>query len=71
MSAAILGSIIAVFCTSALSLAVNSIEKIFRNAGRYPLQKNEIEILQSAGVDSEINRQLLNEDFQLYPQKYE
>ena len=71
MAAAILGSTIALFCTSALSLAIDSIEKIYRNSGRYPLQKSEIEIMKSSGVYSEDNRDLLNEEFESYPQKYE
>jgi len=71
MAPAILGSIIALFCTSALTLAVDSIERVFRNAGRYPLQKFEIEMIKSAGLYSQININSLNEEFQSYPQTYE
>tara|TARA_B100000214_G_C23766034_1_gene534467 strand:+ start:336 stop:548 length:213 start_codon:yes stop_codon:yes gene_type:complete len=69
MASAILGGIIAALATTGLVIAVESVERAFRNAGRYPLTNNEIKILQSAGLNSETNIIILNTELKVMPQK--
>ena len=69
MASAILGGIIAALTTTGLVVAIESVERAFRSAGRYPLNNNEIKILQSAGLNSESNIIKLNTELKLMPQK--
>jgi hypothetical protein len=70
MAASIVGSIIAMMATSALILTIESIEKTYSNAGRYPLKTQEKQILINAQLNTEQNRNKLIEDLNSFPQKY-
>ena len=70
MVASIVGSIIAMMATSALILTIESIEKTYSNAGRYPLKTQEKQILINAQLNTEQNRNKLIEDLNSFPQKY-
>tara|TARA_Y100001968_G_scaffold333866_1_gene400314 strand:+ start:3993 stop:4205 length:213 start_codon:yes stop_codon:yes gene_type:complete len=65
-----IGLIIAAMAISSLMLSIESIEKSFRNAGRHSLTKSELEILNSAGINTEQNINILKNDIQNIPQNY-
>ena len=69
MAQAIIGLLISVLVTSGLVLGVEYIEESYRNSGRYKLNTNELNILQSAGLNSASNINSLNEDLKSMPQK--
>tara|TARA_B100001989_G_C24542757_1_gene468642 strand:+ start:789 stop:1010 length:222 start_codon:yes stop_codon:yes gene_type:complete len=69
MSDAILGSIIVSIATGALFLAVQSAEKAFRSAGKYPLTKYELRLLQKAGFNKEESRKFIEQDLVSFPSK--
>ena len=65
-----LGVLIAAISISSLLLSIQSIEKSYRNAGKQSLTQQEIEILNSSGLISESNLNLLNGDIENLPQSY-
>ena len=71
MSDAVLGSIIVTVATGALFLAVQSAEKSFRSAGKYPLTKYELKMLQKAGYSSSDSRKFIQADLESFPSKLE
>lgn len=70
MSDAILGSIIVSIATGTLFLAVQSAEKAFRNAGKYPPTKYEVELLRKSGYSDEKSKALLKSDLESFPIKF-
>ena len=65
-----LGIMIASIAISSLMLSIQSIEKSFKNAGKYSLTQNELKIINSAGLKSESNIKLIKEDIDSLPQTY-
>ena len=65
-----LGVLIAAISISSLMLSIQSIEKSYRNAGKQSLTQQELEMINSAGLISESNLNLLNEDIENLPQSY-
>tara|TARA_B100001250_G_C19570648_1_gene687507 strand:- start:253 stop:465 length:213 start_codon:yes stop_codon:yes gene_type:complete len=65
-----LGILIAAISISSLMLSIQSMEKSYRNAGKQPLTQKEYEIINSAGLNSESNLNLLNGDLENLPQSY-
>ena len=70
MIASIVGSIIAALATSALVMTIESIEKTYSNAGRYPLKIQEKQLLINAQINTEENLNNLRDDLRLLPQNY-
>ena len=70
MAAAILGSIIAALATSALVMTIESIEKVYSNAGRYPLKSSEKQLLINAGLNTSENINILESNLQSLPSNY-
>ncbi len=70
MIGASIGSLIAVLATSALVLTVNSIEKLYSNAGRYPLKNEEKQLLINAGLQTDQNITILESTLNSLPQNY-
>ena len=68
MASSIVGLLISTFAFSGLVLSYEYIEKTYRNSIRYPLNKYEKDILQSAGLSNTINIQSLNLDLKSMPQ---
>ena len=68
MASSILGLLITTLAFSGLVLSYEYIEGTYRNAIRYPLNKNELDLLQSAGLKNSINIQSLNLDLKSLPQ---
>ena len=65
-----LGVLIAAISISSLMLSIQSIEKSYRNAGKQSLTQQELEMINSAGLISESNLNLLNGDIENLPQSY-
>ncbi len=65
-----LGIMIASIAISSLMLSIQSIEKSFKNAGKYSLTQNELKIINSAGLKSESNIKIIKEDIDNLPQTY-
>ena len=61
---------IAAIATSSLMLAIKSMEKSYRNAGKHSLTEQELKIINSAGLNSVSNLNLLNIDLDNLPQSY-
>tara|TARA_B100000965_G_C19175183_1_gene576395 strand:+ start:79 stop:291 length:213 start_codon:yes stop_codon:yes gene_type:complete len=70
MTESFVGLIIAAMAISSLMLSIKSIETSFKNAGRHSLTKYELEILNSVGMNTEQNINILKNDIQNIPQKY-
>ena len=70
MIGASIGSLIAILATSALVLTVSTIEKLYKNAGKYPLQNEEIQILINAGLNNDQNLNILKTSIDSLPQNY-
>ena len=70
MTESFIGLMIAAIATSSLMLAIKSMEKSYRNAGKYSLTQNEIEIIKSAGINSESNINLIKGDIDSLPQSF-
>ncbi len=68
MASSIVGILISTFAFSSLVLSYQYVEQTYRNSIRYPLNKYEKEILQSAGLSNSINIQSLNLDLKSMPQ---
>lgn len=71
MLSAVLGTLIISALTTALMLSVQFAEKVFNDAGRYPIREDEIKILQNANLLDEDNKNLnlLNNDILGLPRK--
>ncbi len=70
MIESVLGIMIASIAISSLMLSIQSIEKSFKNAGKYSLTQNELKIINSAGLKSESNIKIIKEDIDNLPQTY-
>ena len=68
MVSSVFGLLITTLAFSGLVLSYEYIEVTYRNAIRYPLNKNELNLLQSAGLKNSINIQSLNLDLKSLPQ---
>ena len=71
MLSAVLGTLIISALTTALTLSIQFAEKVFNDAGRYPIREDEIKILQNANLLDEDNKNLnlLNNDILGLPKK--
>ncbi len=71
MLSAVLGTLIISALTTALMLSIQFAEKVFNDAGRYPIREDEIKILQNANLLDEDNKNLnlLNNDILGLPRK--
>ena len=69
MSSALVGMIISAIVTTAFMLSIKAVEKSIRNAGKYPLTNEEIELLNSAGLNTKSNINLIKSDLDNLPQK--
>ena len=65
-----LGILIAAFSVSSLMLSIQSMEKSIRNAGKHSLTEKEHEIINSAGLYSESNLNLIKGDIESLPQSF-
>ena len=65
-----LGVLIAAISISSLMLSIQSMEKSYRNAGKQSLSQQELEIINSAGLNSVSNINLINIDLDNLPQSY-
>ena len=70
MTESFIGLMIAAIATSSLMLAIKSMEKSYRNAGKYSLTQQELIIINNAGLNSQSNIKLLKEDIQNLPQSF-
>ena len=70
MTVSFIGVLIAAMSISSLMISIQSIEKSFRNAGKYSLTQKEYEIINSAGLSSSTNINLLKRDIENLPQSY-
>ncbi len=61
---------IASIAISSLMLSIQSMEKSYRNAGKYSLTQEEIQIINSAGLNSQNNLNLLKGDIENLPQSF-
>ena len=68
MVSSIVGLLISTMAFSGLVLSYEYIQNTYKNSARYSLNKNEIDILQSAGLNNINNIQLLNNDLKSMPQ---
>ena len=68
MASSIVGLLISTFAFSGLVLSYQYIEQTYLNSIRYPLNKYEKEILQSAGLSNPSNIETLNLDLKSMPQ---
>ena len=70
MTESFLGILISAMAISTLMLSIQTVEKAYRNAGKYSLTQNEFEIINSANLNSESNLNLLKNDIENLPQSY-
>ncbi len=70
MTESFLGILISAIAISTFMLSIQSIGKAYRNAGKHTLTKQELEIINSAGLNTESNFILLKTDIESLPQKY-
>ena len=70
MTESFLGILISAMALSTFMLSIQSIEKAYRNAGKHSLTSEEIDIIKSAGLNTEINFNLLKTDINNLPQKF-
>ena len=69
MLSAVLGTLIMSAITTALLLGVEFSEKVFNQAGKYPIRKDERKILQNANLLNQTNIDLLQGDINILPRK--
>ena len=71
MLSAVLGTLIISALTTALLLSIQFAEKVFNDAGRYPIREDERKILQNANLldEEDKNLKLLNNDILGLPRK--
>tara|TARA_Y100001968_G_C19360215_1_gene719354 strand:- start:1136 stop:1348 length:213 start_codon:yes stop_codon:yes gene_type:complete len=65
-----IGVMIAAISISSLMLSIQSMEKSYRKSGKHSLTQQELEIINSAGLNSENNLNLLKGDIDNLPQSY-
>ncbi len=65
-----LGILIAAVSVSSLMLSIQSMEKSIRNAGKHSLTEKEYAIINSAGLYSESNLNLIKGDIDSLPQSF-
>tara|TARA_Y100001968_G_C19420612_1_gene751560 strand:+ start:1021 stop:1233 length:213 start_codon:yes stop_codon:yes gene_type:complete len=70
MMESFLGVTIAAIAISTLMISIQSMEKSYRNAGKHSLTQQELEILNSSGLNSEYNLKLLKGDIESLPQSF-
>ena len=70
MIGASVGSLIAILATSALVLTVSNIEKLYKNAGKYPLKNEEIQLLINANLNNDQNINIIQTSLDSLPQSY-
>ncbi len=70
MMESFIGIMIAAMSLSALMLSIKSIEKSYRFAGKHSITQQEYEIINSAGINSESNLNLIKGDIDNLPQSY-
>ena len=70
MTESFIGLMIASIAISSLMLAIQSMEKSYRNAGKYSLTQQELIIIKNAGLNSQSNINLLKEDINNLPQSF-
>lgn len=70
MMESFLGIMIAAISISTLMLSIQSIEKSYRLAGKHSLTEQEYEILNSAGINSNSNLNLIKGDIDNLPQSF-
>ena len=70
MTESFIGVLIAAMSISSLMISIQSIEKSYSNAGKYSLTQQEYEIINSAGLNTTTNINLLQGDINNLPQSY-
>ncbi len=70
MMESFLGVMIAAISISSLMLSIQSMEKSYRKAGKHSLTQQELEIINSAGLNSDNNLNLLKRDIDGLPQSF-
>ena len=65
-----LGVVIAAIGISTLMLSIQSMEKSYNNAGKYSLTQQELKVINSAGLGSNSNINLIKEDIDTLPQAF-
>ena len=70
MTESFLGVLIAAIAISTLMLSIKSLEKSISHAGKYFLTQQELQLIYSAGLNSEENLNLLKADIDSLPQSY-
>jgi len=65
-----LGVVIASIGVSTLLLSIQSMQKSYINAGKYSLTQQELKTINSAGLNSESNLNVLKEDIDNLPQAF-
>ena len=70
MTESFLGILISAMAISSLMLSIQAIEKSYRNAGKHSLTQNELEIINSAGLNSDSNINLIKSDLLSLPKEF-
>tara|TARA_E500000331_G_C17126562_1_gene656301 strand:+ start:694 stop:906 length:213 start_codon:yes stop_codon:yes gene_type:complete len=70
MTESFLGIMISAMAISSLMLSIQAIEKSYRNAGKHSITLSEFEIINSAGLNSESNINLIKSDLESLPKEY-
>jgi len=70
MTESFLGVMISAMAISSLMLSIQSMEKSYRNAGKHSLTQNELGIINSAGLNTTTNINLIKEDINNLPQSF-
>ncbi len=66
---AVVGAVIIVVATSALTLAIEVAEQSLQSAGRQPLNSTEMELLQRAGRSDSVSLSKLQADLDALPRE--
>tara|TARA_Y100001968_G_C19425848_1_gene754322 strand:- start:1060 stop:1272 length:213 start_codon:yes stop_codon:yes gene_type:complete len=69
MAEALIGLLISAVALSSFLLSIEAVEKSFRNAAKYSLTNYELDILNSANLNTKENLNKLNADIENFPQK--
>ena len=70
MTESILGVMISAMAISSLMLSIQFMEKSYRNAGKHSLTQYELRIINSAGLNTTSNINLINDDINNLPQSF-
>ncbi|WP_038652997.1 hypothetical protein [Prochlorococcus sp. MIT 0801] len=70
MITSFIGILISSMAMTALILSIQSIEKSYRRAGKHSLTKYEIDIINTAGLNTDENINLLKKDIENLPKEY-